>query len=92
MYIDYFLKFADEAEANAVLYTTVDESQQPNYAAIDTIGYIYSPTGEMVETDEGEVPEMALIDGWHVNVRHTEEAEELTPFAVQPKTPNRAWA
>jgi hypothetical protein len=92
MYIDYFLKFADEAEANAVLYTTEGESQQPNYAAVDVIGIIYKPTGKMLQTDEGEVPEMAPIDGWHVNVRHTEEMEELTPFAVQPKTPSRAWA
>jgi hypothetical protein len=55
MYIDAYLKFADEAEANSVLYTvhpeTVDDNgvviveayTTPNYANIDTIGIIYEP-------------------------------------------------
>jgi hypothetical protein len=100
MYTDFFLRFDTEAEANAALYdeqTNVDGDVVetvlvPKYAAVDVIGTIYEPTGEMIQTDEGEVPEMAPIDGWHVNVRHTAEAPELAPYQVFPVTPARMWA
>jgi hypothetical protein len=100
MYTDYFLKFADEAEAQSALFTEQTNVQDdvvetvlvPKYAAIDVIGVIYKPTGEMIQTDEGEVPEMAPIDGWHVNVRHTAEAPELDAYKVAPKSPVRGWA
>ena len=100
MYFDMFLKFADEAEANAALFTektnvqgdTVETVKVPRYAAVDVIGVIYKPTGKMLKTDEGEVPEMAPLDGWHANVRHTDEAPELEAFRVFPATPTRGWA
>jgi hypothetical protein len=100
MYTDYFLKFNDEAEANAALFTEQTNVQDdvvetvlvPKYAAVDVVGVIYKPTGEMIQTDEGEVPEMAPLDGWHVNVRHTDEAPELAPYQVFPATPSRMWA
>lgn len=114
---DYHLKFADEAEADSILYaeqTNEAEAEQtneaeadsilytgqaddlptktPKYALIDVIGTIYSPTGETVNVDGVEVPQMAAIDGWHVNVRCAEEVEEFAPYIVTPNTPNRAWA
>jgi hypothetical protein len=46
----------------------------------------------MIQTDEGEVPEMAPLDGWHVNVRHTDEVPQLAPYQVFPVTPTRMWA
>ena len=100
MYFDFFLKFTDEAEANAALFTeqtnvqddVVETVKTPRYAAIDVIGTIYKPTGEMIQTDEGEVPEMAPLEGWHVNVRHTAEAPELDAYKVAPKSPVRGWA
>jgi hypothetical protein len=92
MYTDYFLKFADEAAADAVLFEGEGEERRPLYAAIDVIGTIYEPTGEMLTTDEGEVPEMAPVPGWHVNVRHTEKVAALAKYAVSPKTPQRMWA
>jgi hypothetical protein len=77
---------------------------RPNYRNIDTIGIIYKPTGEMLQGEEsqsdgdaaggdGEYPEMAPIEGWHVNVRLVdgEDADALEPFVVQPKTPVRVW-
>jgi len=64
----------------------------PKYAAVDVVGQIFKPTGKSLKTDEGEVPEMAPIDGWHVNVRHTEPVPELEQFQVFPKTPGRMWA
>ena len=64
----------------------------PKYAAVDVIGTIYKPTGKMLQTDEGEVPEMAPVEGWHVNVRHTDEAPELEAYKVEVATPVRGWA
>jgi hypothetical protein len=63
-------------------------------ASIDTVGTIYKPTGNTIETDIGEHPEMAPIDGWHVNVRLA--ADHLMPaldaFKVKPANPVRIWA
>jgi len=100
MYQDFMLRFTDPAEADAVLFdeqTNVDGDvvetvKVPKYAAIDVIGVIYKPTGEMVTTDEGEVPEMAPVEGWHVNVRHNAEAPELAAYQVFPQAPVRGWA
>jgi hypothetical protein len=100
MYTDFFLRFDTEAEANAALFTEQTNVQDdvvetvlvPKYAAVDVIGTIYKPTGKMLTTPEGEVPEMAPLDGWHVNVRHTDETPELEAFRVFPVTPSRMWA
>jgi hypothetical protein len=87
---DLYLKFTDEAEATAVLYTqeptawdeegnvTATEPRQA-YANISTIGVIY----------KDEQP----LDGWHVNVRVVgEDATALEAFAVTPTLPVRVWA
>ena len=100
MYFDMFLKFADEAEANAALYDEQTNVQDdvvetvlvPKYAAVDVVGTIYKPTGKSLKTAEGPVPEMKAVPGWHVNVRHTDEAPELAPYQVFPATPARMWA
>lgn len=103
MYFDMFLKFADEAEANEVLFTEQTFAQDdvvetvlvPKYAAIDVIGTIYKATGNVLpaEDESGEaVDEMAPLEGWHVNVRHTDEAPELDAYKVEVKTPSRMWA
>ena len=99
MYQDFMLRFTDQAEADAVLFTeqtnvqddVVETIKVPKYAAVDVIGIIYKPTGEMITTDEGEVPEMAPVEGWHANVRHTAEAPELEAYKVAPKAPVRGW-
>jgi hypothetical protein len=100
MYYDLHLKFKNAAEADAALFEeqtavqgdVVETFKRPRYAAIDVIGAIYKPTGKMIKTDEGDMPAVALVDGWHVNVRHTEEMPELKAWAVTPKTPARVWA
>ncbi len=100
MYQDFMLRFADQAEADAVLFTeqtsvnddVVETIKVPRYAAIDVIGTIYKPTGKMLTTEEGEVPEMAPLEGWHANVRHTAEAPELDLYRVTPQNPVRGWA
>jgi hypothetical protein len=104
---DFYLAFPDEAAAKAALYRIEGaveadpesgvEAQEgyevTNYANIDTIGVIYKPTGEMLMGEDGEYPEMAPIEGWHVNVRlvEGEDAEALEPFEVSPETPVRVW-
>jgi hypothetical protein len=101
---DLYLSFPDEAAAKAVLYRiegaveadpengveAQEGTEVANYANIDTIGIIYKPTGE---TDEEGNPEMAPIEGWHVNVRLVdgEDADALEPFEVTPNTPVRVW-
>jgi hypothetical protein len=64
-------------------------------ASIDTVGVIYKPTGQTITTDMGEQPEMAALDGWHVNVRL--KADQATPaslvqYQVTPANPVRVWA
>lgn len=91
-YYDYCLKFADEAEADALLFDMVDERKVPKFAAVDVIGIIYKPTGEVVEVDGMEVPLTAPVEGWHVNVRHTKAVRKFSEFVVNPLTPVRVWA
>ena len=103
MYTDYHLRFTDQAEADSVLFTEqtnvqddiVETVKVPKYAAVDVIGVIYKPTGKMLPApdDSGDaVDEMAPVEGWHANVRHTAEAPELVAFQVFPQNPVRGWA
>jgi len=107
MYIDYYLKFDSEAAAKAVLYRVEGaveadpengvEAQEgyevANYQFVDVIGTIYKPTGKMLESDEGEVPEMAAIPGYHVNARVVSgDASALEPYRIVPSNPVRGWA
>jgi hypothetical protein len=67
----------------------------PVNATIDTVGTIYKPTGNTITTDMGEQPEMAPLDGWHVNVRlKADQAtpDGLTQYVVTPANPVRIWA
>jgi len=94
VYQDMFLKFADQAEADGILFEVQADAEGgevkvPKYAAIDVIGTIYKPTGKTLKTPEGPVDEMAPLEGWHVNVRHTAEAPELDAYRVTPENPVR---
>lgn len=67
----------------------------PVNATIDTIGLIYKPTGNTITTDMGDQPEMAALEGWHINVRL--KADQATPanlvqYQVTPANPVRVWA
>jgi hypothetical protein len=85
--IDYYLKFPSEAAAQAVLF----DVEKLKYTYIDQIGVIYKPTGKTVASESSDTPEMAPVDGWHVNVRHVEEAPELDEFVVVVDSPVRVW-
>ena len=66
---------------------------------IDVVGTIYKPTGNTVTDPDGnEVPEMAPLDGWHINIRLMGDArradvEALSAYFVDPEpaTPSRVW-
>jgi hypothetical protein len=70
------------------------EEWVPLYRNIDTIGVIYKPTGEVLQGEDGPYPEMAAVEGWHVNVRlmPDEDMYGLEPFIVEVSTPVRVWA
>ena len=66
--------------------------------AIDVVGTLHEPTGTMLTDEEGnEYPEMAPVDGWHVNIRLVGDAmrdtvEALdTSHGVTPNSPSRVW-
>ena len=66
--------------------------------AFDTVGLIHKATGNMLTDDEGmEYPEMAPVDGWHINLRirgdyMRTEAEAIDAVSgVEPSTPHRTW-
>ena len=87
---DLCLRFPDEATATATLY----QDEFPLFRNIDAIGIIYKPTGETLQGEDGEYPEMAPVEGWHVNVRlmQDEESHTLQPYIVWPNNPVRVWA
>lgn len=83
-YIDLYLKFESENQANYVLFSNqIIESETiktPRYSAIDSVGIIYKDS----------IP----LEGWHVNVRVTpeEDVSELEPYRIpEPSTPSRIW-
>ena len=94
---DFYLKFADEAEAVSILYTITPEvlddegnvtqqaSTQPNYRNIDVLV-------PLVNNTDPENP--VAVPGWHVNVRliDGEDGTALEPFSVIPTNPRRVWA
>jgi len=66
--------------------------------AIDVVGSIHEPTGTMLTDDEGnEYPEVAPVDGWHINIRLVGDAKRETVEAldathgVTPNSPSRVW-
>ena len=102
---DYRLQFTDEeawlAAADAAGWVTYEYTQQdPPVVSnkfinlpVDVIGTIYKPTGEIQQTDEGEVPVMAAVPGWHVNVRLMGPLPDvLRSYRVIPANPVRTFA
>lgn len=92
----YFLKFANEAQAIERLATFRSDdgwlTSSPEYA-LDVIGTIHQPTGAMLSSDDvAQYPELAPIEGFHVNLAIAELPEALMPFAVTPDHPIRVFA
>ena len=99
---DFYLKLASEASMPSVLSSFYDEegefvSNTADYS-IDVVGVLHEATGVTLTNNEGmEYPEMAALDGWHVNIRLSGDAvrdvaEALdVSHGVTPDTPKRGW-
>jgi len=83
---------AAEETGRQVIEVEREPYEVAKYLAIDLIGTIYKPTGKMLKSDEGDVPEMAPLEGYHANVRLLNDAPELESYRVHPVTPVRVWA
>ncbi len=96
---DLYLKFADQAEADSLLYTVHDAVlgedggvvseayTTQNYMNTDVLGIIYE---EQADPDADPVP----MEGWHVNIRLMpgEDPSPLLSYQVFPQLPRRVWA
>ena len=62
--------------------------------SLDDIGTIYRPTGTMLTDDEGiEYPEMAPIDGYHINLALRPDVDVSgLPVIAEPTAPYRKWS
>ena len=99
---DFYLKLVSEASVPSVLSAFYNEegefvSNTADYA-IDVVGVLHEPTGVTITNDEGmEYPEMAALDGWHVNIRLSSDTmrdavEALdVSHGVTPDAPKRVW-
>jgi hypothetical protein len=102
---DYYLKAADATALYDVLEAAgvVTEGDQGWHVtdghkyALDVIGAIYKPTGKVLRTDDGEVPEMEPLDGFHANLRVIDATgfnpDNIASVAIdKPDHPVRGWA
>lgn len=92
----HFLKFANEALAIEQLAAFRADGEwlasSHNYA-LDVIGAIHKPTGVMLPGEGGvSYPELAPVEGFHVNLAIAELPEALMPFVVTPNQPVRVFA
>ena len=99
---DFLIKLTNEAAMLTVLSVFYNEegefvSSTADYA-IDVVGVLHEATGNTLTDDDGmEYPEMAAVDGWHVNIRLSSDAmrdavEALdVSHGVTPDTPKRMW-
>ena len=103
--IDIYLKAADHDSLYSALESAGVVTKGENgwhvtdghKYALDVIGTVYKPTGKVLTTDEGEVPEMSAVDGFHANLRvmvdDKFDAEMLTEMSINPpNNPVRGWA
>ena len=87
-----FLHFTSEAAARAAFadHLTEDGGWPPyiGTAAVDVVGTIHRPTGNMLEDD---VPEMVALPGFHINLSDT--VTGFAQFEIEPPaTPARVFA
>ena len=102
--IDYYLKFTNQAKAEDVLSNLsflVEIENEDNsvvlvstgLASIDFVGTIHRPTGKMLEDIDGnEYPELAQLEGYHVNLRLaslpvTQSVDEVTGEVTEIASP-----
>ena len=90
-----YLKFDSEAQAKDILSDFITEEGEWQIAshthAIDLVGVIHKPTGNMLQGEDGEYPEMEALDGYHINFLG-ELPEVAIPYVVAPANPVRIFA
>jgi hypothetical protein len=90
---DYLYKFPNEAMAQTVLADYYDaengwKTSGEGYA-LDAVGILTAETGAV---DEEGNPMSALLDGWHLNLRVTDDRPDpAAAYAVTPTQQRRVW-
>ena len=100
--VDFFIKLNSEADMHTAFVDFYQDGELVTHThdyAIDVVGVIYKPTGNMLTDSEGfEYPETAPVDGWHVNVRLVGDAmrevvEALDAlYGVAPNSPSQVFS
>ncbi|MFG1205553.1 hypothetical protein [Xanthobacter flavus] len=109
--VTVFLRFPSEADAQAMLVSfgagpAEGEGFQPygsgefegfryDYVVVNGQGTIWKPTGAMIETEFGPVPERSPVPGYHVNLLWRGEEADVPDFGdlrVYPATPECRFA
>lgn len=98
----YFLKAESETELQAALVAAQvicsegDACRVSDGLALDIIGTIIKPTGNLIAVDGLEVPETAPIPGYHANLAGELSPDQLAALAHvlfdEPEQPYRVWA
>lgn len=84
---DYYLRFADQAEADAVLPAPAVGLD------IDRLGAVQVPTGNTVQDADGNLQaETVAVPGYHVNVYSNDPLPYLQAYDAAPKNPIRRRA
>lgn len=94
-YINYFLRFEDQAEMETAYRPSSEEGDGLTYPGcfVDVVGQIVATPAEMDE-DGNEITPAIFASGWHVNVATKGDLPAaLVGFAIDaPATPARVWA
>lgn len=91
-----FLKFDSKPAARAAFAPwlspqAVEIPSSIGTVAVDVVGVIQRPTGEMLDTPDGEVPVLAPVPGYHINL--SERVAELQQYEIEPpENPERVFA
>jgi len=90
---DYLYKFPDEQTAQTALADYYDaeagwKTGGEGYA-LDVVGILTEQTEQL---DEEGQPIFAVLDGWHVNLRVSDDRPDpAAEYAVTPTTQRRVW-
>ncbi|WP_253252224.1 hypothetical protein [Comamonas thiooxydans] len=91
-----FLRFASGTQARAAFtpWLRAPADDLPPYigtVAVDVVGVIQRPTGEMLDSTDGPVPVLAPVPGYHINL--SERIPELQQYEIEPpENPDRVFA
>lgn len=85
-----FLRFDFESSARVVMAPWIEDGAWPAYigtAAVDVVGTIHRPTGNMLDDD---LPEMVELEGFHINL--SESVPDLAAYEIErPSNPAQVF-